>query len=98
MAVTPRSRCNDRSSTAWIAYSPFAEMRTLPTHARGSAHAATLEQAGDVAREVRDHDVGARAAERGERLHHRALLLAPAEPAGGPDHRVFAGDRVGGQR
>src|SRR5438105_3419090 len=97
MAVRPRSRWSDRSSTAWIAYSPLAEMRTL-AHPHRSAHPAALEQAGDVAREVRDDDVGARAADGGERFHHRALLVQPAELARGLDHRVFTGHRVGGQR
>src|SRR6059036_2768177 len=110
MAVRPRSRWSDRSSTAWIAYSPFAEIRTLsaqltrfrserfasprgataqltrfrierfasPCRAHGSAHTAALEEARGVAGEVGDHDVGARAANRRERLHHRALLVEPS--------------------
>src|SRR5215467_3951251 len=109
MAVRPRSRCSDRSSTAWIAYSPFAEMRTRSAHSlactvrfatlgHGSAHTATLEDPRGVAGEVRDHDVGAGAADRGERFHHRPLLVEPAQTAGGTDHRVFARDRVGRER
>src|SRR3989442_6548092 len=86
MGVSPRSRWSARSSTAWIAYSPFAEMRTL--------RLGSLEQARSVAGEVGDHDVGAGAADGGERLHHRALLVEPAQAPGRADPRVLAGDRV----
>src|SRR5438093_8645604 len=91
MAVRPRSRWSDRSSTAWIAYSPFAEIRTPSAHSirigrfrfarqgHGSAHAATFQDARGVAGEVGDHDIGARAPDGRERLHHRALLVEPAE-------------------
>src|SRR5438034_10336508 len=91
-----RSRWSARSSTALIAYSPFAEMRTA-----GSASArleAALDRAHGVLREVGDHDVRARALDRDERLHHRARLVEPAEPAGRADHRVLAGDGVRGER
>src|SRR2546428_10961014 len=94
MAVRPRSRWSDRSSTAWIAYSPLAEMRTL-AHPHRSAHPATLEQAGDVPREVRDDDVGAGAADGGERFHHGPAPVQPAEPTGGPAHPRLGQDREG---
>src|SRR5262249_58557972 len=106
MAVRPCSRCSERSSTAWIAYSPFAEIRTRSAHTfdltgslrHGSAHTAALEDARGLAGEVGDHDVGARPADGRERLHHGALLVEPAETPRGADHRVLARDRVGGQR
>src|SRR5215510_7979510 len=104
MAVRPRSRWSDRSSTAWIAYSPFAEMRMRSAHTtricegHGSAHPAALEDARGVAGEVRDHDVGTGAADRRERFHHRPLLVEPAQTAGRADHRVLARDRIGRQR
>src|SRR5262249_17410963 len=106
MAVRPCSRCSERSSTAWIAYSPFAEIRTRSAHTfdltgslrHGSAHTAALEDARGLAGEVGDHDVGARPADGRERLHHGALLVEPAETPRGADHRVLARDRVAGQR
>src|SRR5712691_1294256 len=94
IGIRSRSRWSARSSTALIAYSPFAEMRT--------ALLARLEPAFDrahgVLREVGDHDVRARALDRDQRLHQRAPLVEPAEPARGADHRVLARDRVGGER
>src|SRR5438132_1509832 len=47
--------------------------------------------------EVGDHHIGARPPDRDEGLQHGALLVEPPEPARRPDHRVLAGDRVGGQ-
>src|SRR5437868_13725953 len=89
MGIRSRSRWSARSSTALIAYSPFAEIRTsVDPSARLDP---ALDRADGVLREVRDHDVGARALDRDERLHHRARLVEPAQAAGGADHRVLAG-------
>src|SRR5256885_16883951 len=93
MGISPRSRCSARSSSALIAYSPLAEI--LIGAASPPAEPA-LEQAGRLPREVGDDDVGARAADGRQRLQHRALLVEPAELAGGPDHRVPARYRVSG--
>src|SRR5690242_2348915 len=97
-ASPPRSA---RSSTALIAYSPFAEIRIgqraiivfgrlgrRPTSSRTPA----LEEARCFAREVGDHHVRARSPDRDEGLQHRALLVEPAQPARRPDHRVLTGD------
>src|SRR2546421_5768677 len=95
MGISPRSRCSARSSSALIAYSPLAE---ILIGASSPPAEPALERAGRRPREVGDDDVGARAADGRQRLQHRALLVEPAELTGGPDHRVLAGYRVGGQR
>src|SRR5439155_22392109 len=58
---------------------------------------AALQEPRRLAREVGDHHIGARPPDRDEGLQHGALLVEPPEPARRPDHRVLAGDRVGGQ-
>src|SRR5438105_1048875 len=95
MGISPRSRCSARSSIALIAYSPFAEILTAVSSAPAEP---ALEQARRLASEIRDHDIGAGAADGGQRLEYRALLVEPAELAGRADHRVLARDRVRGQR
>src|SRR5262249_20061353 len=95
MGISPRSRCSARSSIALIAYSPLAEILTARSSARAQS---TLEQPRGLPGEVRDHDVGTRAADGGEGFEHRAFLVEPAELTGGADHRVFARHRVGGER
>src|SRR3990172_10773184 len=92
IGTSPSPGRSARSRTARIAYSPRAEILIA------SADAAPLEQARGLAGEVRDHDVGPRPADRDERLHHRALLVEPAQAAGRADHRVLAGDRVRRER
>src|SRR5207247_6233059 len=102
-----------RSSTALIAYSPFAEIRMTivagsvrpaPTGAGlrqapvASSAAASLQEARRLAREIGDHHVRPRPPNSHEGLHHGALLVEPAQSARRADHRVLAGDRVGGQR
>src|SRR6267154_5944754 len=47
---------------------------------------------------VRNDDVRAGAADRGQRLEHRASLVNPAVARGSFDHRVFAADLVGSRR
>src|SRR5437868_9582185 len=47
---------------------------------------------------VGEDDVGARAPDARQRLQHRAPLVYPAALGGGLDHRVLAGDVVGGER
>src|SRR5688500_14012063 len=95
IGMRPRSRWSARSSIALIAYSPLAEILIAAVLL---AESAALENLRGLPREVRDDDVGAGTADRGERLHHGALLVEPAEPPGGPDHRVLAGDGVRGER
>src|SRR5262245_2860149 len=80
-----------------MAYSPFAEIRMRVPMAASSALAIALEPARDVPGEVRDDDVGTGASDGSERLHHRALLLEPAELRGGLEHRILPRHRVGGQ-
>src|SRR5437763_1654802 len=63
MGISPRSRCSARSSSALIAYSPFAEI--LIGAASPPAEPA-LEQAGRLPREVGGDHVGA-----GVRVRHR---------------------------
>src|SRR5690242_15290512 len=55
------------------------------------------EEAGGVFGVVSEDDVGAGAADRGERFHHHAITVNPVVAGGGFDHGVFAGDLVGGQ-
>ena len=50
------------------------------------------------AREISDDHVRAGAANRGQRFHHRALLVDPAVPRGGLDHRVLAAHLIRGRR
>src|SRR5688572_3855508 len=95
MGMSPRSRCSARSSMALIAYSPLAE---ILMSGQASADPAALEQARGRAREIRDDDIGAGATDARQRFQHRPLLIEPAELAGGADHRVLAGHRVGGDR
>src|SRR5207247_2488190 len=138
IGTSPSPLRSDRSSTALIAYSPFAEIRigqravpgsarpgrrrASPIHSLASAGGATvidsprtagpqprdvlrlalpgtaaLQEPRRLAREVGDHHIGARPPDRDEGLQHGALLVEPPEPARRPDHRVLAGDRVGGQ-
>src|SRR3989449_3375261 len=159
IGTSPSPLRSDRSSTALIAYSPFAEIRigqravpgsarpgrrrASPIHRLASAGGATiigsprtagpqprdllrlalpflgsprtagpqprdllrlalprtaaLQEPRRLAREVGDHHIGARPPDRDEGLQHGALLVEPPEPARRPDHRVLAGDRVGGQ-
>src|SRR5256712_14032072 len=95
MGISPRSRCSARSSMALIAYSPLAEILIRAASSRAQT---ALEQPRRLPGEVGDDDVGAGAADPGQGLEHRALLVEPAELAGGADHRVLARHRVGGQR
>src|SRR2546422_196927 len=138
IGTSPSPLRSDRSSTALIAYSPFAEIRigqravpgsarpgrrrASPNHRLALAGGATiigsprtagpqprdllrlalprttaLQEPRRLAREVGDHHIGARPPDRDEDLQHGALLVEPPEPARRPDHRVLAGDRVGGQ-
>src|SRR4029077_11845171 len=95
MGTRVRPRCMARSSIALIAYSPLAEMRTVPPSAQVRA---ALEQPRGVLGEIGDHDVGARPPDGGERFENGALLVEPAETPGGADHGVLAGDGIRGQR
>src|SRR5919109_4969891 len=95
MGISPRSRCSARSSIALMAYSPLAEILTAMSSPPAQP---ALEQSRCLAGEIRDHDIRAGAANRRQRLEHRALLIDPAQLAGGADHRVLARDRVRGQR
>ncbi len=52
------------------------------------------EQPGGLGGPVGEHDVGAGAADRGERLEDRRLAVDPAVGGGGLDHGVLAGDVV----
>src|SRR5215831_8205073 len=54
--------------------------------------------ANEILRVVGQDHVGAGAADGGERLLDDALLVHPAAGGRGLDHRVFAGDVVGGER
>src|SRR2546429_8037147 len=95
-ASPPRSA---RSSTALIAYSPFAEIRirqhTLAVFGRrpASSRTATLQEARRLAREVGDHHIRARPPDRDEGRQHRPLLVEPPQAARGPDQRRLARDR-----
>src|SRR5437762_11505213 len=95
MGISPRSRCSARSSIALIAYSPFAEILTAVSSAPAEP---ALEQARRLASEIRDHDVGAGAADRGQRLEYRAVLVEPAELARRAAHPVPARHLVRGSR
>src|SRR2546426_3637416 len=79
MGISPRSRCSARSSMALIAYSPLAEILIRAASPRAQA---ALEQPRRLPGEVGDDDVGAGAADPGQGLEHRALLVEPAELAG----------------
>src|SRR5438128_11600986 len=103
IGTSPSPPRSARSSTALIAYSPFAEIR-IRQHALvvfrrrpASSRTATLQEARRLAREVGDHHIGARPPDRDEGLQHGALLVEPAQAARGPDHRLLSGAPVGGQ-
>src|SRR5262245_20154147 len=93
MGMSSSRWCMARSSTALIAYSALAETRM-----ERSGLAAVLEHARGVLGEIGDDDVRPGPADRGQRLHHRPLLVEPAELAGRLDHRVLPRHRVRGQR
>src|SRR5262245_3074047 len=97
IGISPPPWWRARSSTARMAYSPFAEIRMRVPMAASSTLAIALEPARDVLGEVRDHDVGAGAPDGRERLHHRALLFEPAELRRGLEHRILPRHRVSGQ-
>ena len=56
------------------------------------------QPSGDVLRVVGDHDVGAGAADAGERLEHGGALVEQSLGGRRLDHRVLAADVVGGDR
>ena len=91
----------DASRVLW-SFAMFAE---APRHrSRGlqagrlAVSLVTTEHSRGVAREIGDDHVGAGAANRGQRFHHRALLVDPAIPRGGLDHRVLAAHLIRGGR
>src|SRR5581483_10515798 len=96
MGISPRPWWRARSSTALIAYSPLAEIR-MAAGVAALAVTPVLQQPRRLPREVGDDDVGPGPADGGQGLHHGPPLVEPAEPPGRLDHRVLAGDRVGGQ-
>src|SRR3990172_9582628 len=69
-----------------------------PWSAERSAPLRRCEPAGGVLRVVREHEVGAGAADRGEGLEHGLALVEPAVQRGGLQHRVLAAHVVGGHR
>src|SRR5215471_7288697 len=100
-------RWTARSSTAWIAYSPRAEILMtvrLPPAPAGpstlpdaSFDFPALDDPGRVLGEVGDDDVGAGPPDGRESLHHLPRLVQPAQTAGRADHGVLPGDGVRGQ-
>src|SRR3989475_4773284 len=79
IGTSPSPPRSARSSTALIAYSPFAEIR-IRQHALvvfrrrpASSRTAALQEPRRLAREVGDHHIGARPPDRDEGLQHGAL-------------------------
>src|SRR5207245_11679101 len=95
MGISPRSRCSARSSMALIAYSPLAEILIRAASSRAQT---ALEQPRRLPGAGGDDDVGAGAADPGQGLEHRALLVEPAELAGRAEPPAPHRHRAGGPR
>src|SRR4029453_16189386 len=93
MGRSPPPSASARASIALMAYSPLAEIFTR-VPARGGARRAWGREGWGVARrslgKVCRDCVAPGAGDAVEPLQHRALLVEPAELAGGADHRVLA--------
>src|SRR4051812_24579382 len=92
-----RARARWKSSSEEVTEDPFREKPGGKLTGRAPRGAASgLDPLGDLGRPVGEDQVRPGPADAEDRFQHRGLAVDPAVRGGGLDHRVLAGNLVGG--